>query len=106
MNRDEILLKSQMENRGQDVAGLEVSKACILVGWIVAVVLLAIVSVVDAFVYERVNNEIFFAVMAGCTAIFLLKYLKLRKRHELVIAVVYAFASLAFLIAWILQLAK
>ncbi len=106
MNRDEILLKSQMENKGQDVANLEVSKTCILVGWIVAVVLLAFVSVVDALVYERVNNEIFFAVMAGCTAIFLLKYLKLRKRHELVIAVVYAFASLAFLTAWILQLAK
>ena len=34
------------------------------------------------------------------------KYLKLRKKHELVIAVVYAVASLAFLVAWILQLAK
>ena len=106
MNREEILLKSQMENRGQDVAGLEVSKACILVGWIVAVVLLAFVSVVEAIVYERMNSGIFFAVTAGCTAIFLLKYLKLRKRHELVIAVVYAFASLAFLTAWIIQLAK
>ena len=106
MNRDEILLRSQRENKGQDVASLEVSKACILVGWIVAVVLLAFVSVVDAIVYERMNNGIFFAVTAGCAAIFLLKYQKLRKRHELVIGIVYTVAALLFLTAWILQLAK
>ena len=106
MNREEVLARSQQENRGQDIASLEISKACILVGWIVAVVLLAFVSVVDAVVYDRMNNEIFFAVMAGCATIFLLKYQKLRKRHELVIGIVYTFAALLFLTAWILQLAK
>ena len=106
MNREEILARSQQENRGQDIASLEVSKQCILVGWLVAVVLLAVVSVVDAIVFDRMNNEIFFAVMAGCATIFLIKYWKLRRRHELVIGLVYTVAALLFLIAWILQLAK
>ena len=106
MNREEILLRSQQENRGQDIAGLEAAKASILVGWIVAICLLAVVSVVDAMVFERVNNGIFFAVMAGCAAIFISKYLKLRKRHELIISIVYVVIAVAFLIAWILQLAK
>ena len=106
MNREEILAKSKQENHGQDIANLEVSKASMLFGWITAVCLLALVGVVEAFVYDRVNNGIFFAVMAGCAAIFTNKYLKLRKRHELFIAIVYIAAAIAFCVAWILQLTK
>lgn len=106
MNREEILARSQQENRGQDVAGLEVSRASILFGWIIAVCLLAVVTVVEALVYDRMSSGVFFAVMAGCTAIFIAKYLKLRKRHELYISVIYAVASAAFLVSWILQLMK
>ena len=106
MNKEEILAKSKQENYGQDVANLEVSKASMLFGWITAVCLLALVGVVEAFVYNRVNNGIFFAVMSGCSAIFINKYLKLHKRHELYIAIVYVIAAIAFFIAWILQLTK
>ncbi len=105
MNREEILAKSKQENRGQDIASLEVSKASILLGWLVAVCLLAVVSVAEALAYDRMNNGIFFAVMAGCATIFISKYLKLRKRHELYISVVYVISAAAFLVAWILQLA-
>ena len=106
MNRDEILEKSRQENRGQDVASLEVSRSSIVFGWIVAVCLLAFVSVVEAIKYDRMNSGIFFAVMAGCSAIFIRKYLKLRKKHELYISIIYAIAAAAFLVAWILQLMK
>ena len=106
MNKEEILAKSKQENHGQDIANLEVSKASMLFGWITAVCLLALVGVVEAFVYNRVNNGIFFAVMSGCSAIFINKYLKLRKRHELFIAIVYIIAAIAFFIAWILRLTK
>ena len=106
MNKEEILAKSKQENRGQDIANLEVSRASMLFGWITAVCLLAFVAVVEALDYSRMNNGIFFAVMAGCSAIFANKYLKLRKRHELYITIVYIVATIAFLIAWILQLTK
>ncbi len=106
MNKDEVLAKSKQENHGQDIANLEVSKASMLFGWITAVCVLAFVAVVEAMVHDRMNSGIFFAVMAGCSAIFINKYLKLRKRHELYIAIVYIFATIAFLISWILQLTK
>ena len=106
MNREEILAKSKQENHGQDIANLEVSKASMLFGWITAVCMLAFVAVVEALVHDRMNSGILFAVMAGCSAIFINKYLKLRKRHELYIAIVYIFAAIAFLISWILQLTK
>ena len=106
MNKEEILAKSKQENHGQDIASLEVSKASMLFGWITAVCMLAFVAVVEALVHDRMNSGIFFAVMAGCSAIFINKYLKLRKRHELYIAIVYVIAAVAFLISWIFQLTK
>lgn len=106
MNREEILEKSRQENRGQDIANLEVSRSSIVFGWVVAVCLLAFVAVAEALKYERMNSGIFFAVMAGCAAIFIRKYLKLRKQHELIISIVYTVAAVAFLTAWILQLAN
>lgn len=99
MNKEEILAKSKQENHGQDIASLEVSKASMLFGWITAVCMLAFVAVVEALVHDRMNSGIFFAVMAGCSAIFINKYLKLRKRHELYIAIVYIIATVAFLIS-------
>ena len=104
MNREEILAKSQQENQGQDIADLEVSKASMKLGWLVVVCLLAFVSVVDAIAFERMNSEVFFAVTAATSAIFFSKYLKLRRRHELIIAIIDAVAAVAFLISWILQL--
>ena len=106
MNREEILLKSQQENHGSDVAGLEASKASIQFGWVVLVVLLAAVTVVDALVFERMNYETFFALMTGCSAVLFSKYRKLHRKHELAIAVVYAVIAAGFLAAWILQLTK
>ena len=104
MNREEILAKSQQENQGQDVADLEVSKAGMKLGWLTVICLLALVSVVDAIVFERMNSEVFFAVTAATSVIFFYKYMKLRKKHELITAIVDAVAAVAFLISWILQM--
>ena len=106
MNREEILEKSRQENHGQDIANLEVSRSSIVFGWIVAVCLLAVVAVTEALKYDRMNNGIFFAIMAGCAAIFIRKYMKLRKQHELYISIIYVVGAIAFLVGWILQLAK
>ena len=106
MNREEILALSREENQGQDIANLEASKNSIQFGWIVAVILLSVVAVVEAFVYGRMNSGIFFGINSGCCTIFILKYLKLRKKHELYIAIIYGFAACMFLIVWIVQLIK
>ncbi|MBR2123255.1 MAG: hypothetical protein IJ930_10090 [Lachnospiraceae bacterium] len=105
MERDDILAMSRQENHGQDIAEIEVSRMSMQLGWITAVCLLAAVSVVDAIVFGRVNNEVFFAVMASLSVVFFAKYLKLRKKHELYIAIIYAVAAVLFFIAWVLQLA-
>lgn len=104
MKREEILAKSQQENHGQDIANLEISKESIKIGWIVVVCLLAVVTVIDALIFERMNNEVFFAVTAATSTVFFIKYAKLHQKHELIMAILDAIAAVAFLIAWILQL--
>lgn len=106
MNREEILEKSRQENHEQDVANLEVSRSSMVFGWVVSVCLLAVVAVTEAIRYDRMNSGIFFAIMAGLSAIFIRKYVKLRKKHELYISIAYVIATVAFLISWILQIVK
>ncbi len=106
MNREEILAKSKQDNRGKDIADLEVSKASMQLGWLIAVCTLSFVAVVEAIVYDRMNSGIFFGVMTGCAAIFISKYRKLRKPHELFVSIMYVIAAVAFLIAWVLQLIR
>ena len=106
MNKEEILALSREENQGMDVAGLEISKSSTQFGWIVAVIILSAVAVTEAFVYGRMNSGIFFGIMAGNSAVFIYKYLKMWKRHELIIAIIYSIAACSFGIAWIIQLTK
>jgi hypothetical protein len=106
MNREEILAKSKQENRGQDIVGLAAARDSMQLGWVVMICLLAAVTVVDAIVFERMNNEVFFVVMAGSAAVFISKYLKLRRKHELVISAGYVILAVVFLVLWILQLVK
>lgn len=104
MNDEEILEKSQMENRGRDVADIEISKSGIRAGWIVTVFLTIFAGVVDYMAFGRLCYELLFAVMAGLSVVFVCKYLNLRKKHELAVAICYGVSSVAWLFAWVLQI--
>ena len=106
MNKEEILAKSKQENRGMDYVNLEVSRNSMQFGWVVIVILLAAAMVGNAVTQERASYEIGFAILAGSAAVFGYKYLKLRKKHELVFTVLYGLGALANLVGWILQLTK
>ena len=69
MNREEILAKSKQENRGQDIVGLAAARDSMQLGWVVMICLLAAVTVVDAIVFERMNNEVFFVVVEHSDAV-------------------------------------
>ena len=106
MTREEILEMSQNEHRGRDVAEIEVSKNAFRAGWIVIITLSAIVSVVDGIVFGRPAFELLFAECVSLAIVFFYKYAKLRKRHELMIAILYTLAAAGFFAGWILQIAN
>ncbi len=105
MTREEILKKSQFENKGKDVADIETSKNAFRAGWIVIIVLSAVVSVVDGIIFGRAAFELLFAECASLAVVFFYKYAKLRKKHELIVAILYCAAAIGFFVGWILQIA-
>ena len=104
MNRDEILEKSRIENQSKDIADIEISKTGIRAGWIVTVCIAAIVTVLDGVLFGRPAYEILFAVMAGLAVVFFCKYARMKKIHELIVAICYSVGSFCFLIGWMIQI--
>ena len=104
MNKEEILAISQNENKGKDVADVELSKTGIRASWIVTVCLALAAAVIDGAVFGRPAFELLFAVMTGLAVVFFRKYAKAKKTHELIVALCYSVASAAWLVAWLLQM--
>ena len=104
MNREEILAKAQKEGRQQDLPDREAQKNGAWIAYIVGVILLIVVDTVNGIVLHYVNRGADFALFSMAFVVFLSKYLRLRKRHELIVAIIWGILSLSVLVVWILQL--
>ncbi len=104
MNRDEILAKAQGEGREQDLPNREAQKDGAWTAYIIGVVLLILVDTINGFVLHYVNRGADFVLFSMASVLFLIKYLKLRKRHELVISIIWGVLALCMLAVWVLQL--
>ena len=89
MNREEILKKAQAENNGKDYADIEAQKTGTRAAYFVAVLLVIIVDTVNGFVLGYVNRGMDFVLFTMAFVAFLTKYLKLRKRHELIVTIMW-----------------
>ncbi|MCI6401373.1 MAG: DUF6442 family protein [Oscillospiraceae bacterium] len=89
MNKDEILAKSRAENKNKDVYEQEVLKQASKSAVIVQLVLAAIFFVTQIFVGEGINWGLWALVFSADMTIFWVKYIKLRRKRELVMAIIY-----------------
>ena len=89
MNREEILKKPQAENNGKDYADIEAQKTGTRAAYFVAVLLVIIVDTVNGFVLGYVNRGMDFVLFTMAFVAFLTKYIKLRKRHELIVTILW-----------------
>ena len=104
MNREDILKRAQQENNGKDYADIEAQKSGTRAAYFIAVILVIIVDLVNGFVLGYVNRGMDFVLFTMAFVAFLTKYIKLRKRHELFVAIVWGLLALMMLAMWILQL--
>lgn len=104
MNKEEILAKAQSEGKEQDLPDREAQRNGAWVAYIIGVILLIVVDTVNGFVLHYVNRGADFALFSMAFVVFLIKYLRLRKRHELIIAIIWGVLSLSMLAVWIMQL--
>lgn len=89
MDKEEILAKSRAENKNKDVYEHEVLKqanACVV---LVIGVLAAVFFVVQIFVGGGMNWGMWALVFSTTMTTFWVKYIKLRRKHELLMAIAY-----------------
>lgn len=106
MNKEEILSMAQEDNKGMDVADLEAQKSASIIGYYVVALGILIVTIVD----KLVLNKFDFGAVAACLLMFavafLVKYIKLKRKHELFVFVIYLLGSIFGLVCWILELTR
>lgn len=99
MNKEEILERSRKENKNQDIFEKEVLKDGANVGAFAATALGAIFFIAQIMLGEGTNYGLFAIISSVPATEFIIKAIKLRRRHEIVIAGVYTFSTAVFTIA-------
>lgn len=104
MEKEEILAKAQEENKGADLVDKQAQKEGAWIAYFVAVLAIITVDLVNGFVLDNVNRGADFALFSMAFTAFLVKYIKLRKKHELFVAIVWGIGAIGMLVWWIFQL--
>ena len=89
MDRDEILAKSRVENQNRDIYEQEVLKQANNCAVIVQTILAAIFFVVQIYAGGGINWGLWALVFSASMTTFWVKYRKLHRKHELLVAIAY-----------------
>lgn len=104
MNKAEILAKSRKENKNQDFYEKEVLKLGGYVGAVAAIILATIFFIVQIVVGEGMHYGLYAIVFSVLGAGFVVKALNLKRRHEIIVAILYIIATLLLSVAHIYNL--
>ena len=104
MNTEEILKQAQDEGKGIDIADIDAqhigyAKACHI-----GIALICIWNILEYGLYKTYSFGFLMAIFGMEATAFLMKYLKLKKTHELITSIIYILGFVLFLVLWILQL--
>lgn len=103
MTKEEILEKSRNENKNQDIYDLEVQNEAARLSIYVTSILCCL-SVVAVTLFKKTVPFEFVMILCGMlSTLFITKYVKMYKKHELFTAIIYI---LGFIISTILFIQK
>lgn len=103
MTKEEVLEKSRNENKSQDIVDLEIQKKAAKTGIYSGVFLCVIINILSIFVFKRVCYEVFMMFAGMESVLFFVKYFNLRKKHELLVAIMYAIGFVLITAGWVLS---
>lgn len=104
MDREEILARSRQENGGRDMVELEALRTAGSAANKAGMLLCCAVAALQAAVTGQISYECWTIYFGMLTAVFLTKYGKLRRRHELLPALAYGGLFLFFACLLVLRL--
>lgn len=105
MDKNEILAQSRKENKNKDLAELETVQKASSVAGRVGMLVCCLIAVLEVIFTGRINYAswtIYFSILGS---LFLVKYLSLRRRHELLMTVLYLALFVFFLTLYLLRIA-
>lgn len=104
MNKEEILERSRKENKNRDVYEQEVMKQCSKVACIVMAALATALYAAQIFTGGGVNPGYYAIIFSGQMATFWVKWSKLRRKHELAVAIIHTIIVAFFMASHIYYL--
>ena len=104
MDREEILAKSRAENQNRDMYEQDVLKQAGAWAARVMVLLAAIFFAAQILTGGGTNWGLWALVFSANMTMFWVKYRKLRRRHELLLAIAYTLAVAGFSAAYLYEL--
>lgn len=104
MTKEEILEKSRKDNKNVDYYEFEIRNKATVLSSIVGLGLCGILYALLIIIKNEVHAEIFVIMSAMETVLFGYKYIKLRKKHELIVTILYGLTLIFFTILLIRNL--
>ncbi len=96
MDKDEILKKSREENRDRDLVEAEVLNKANGIALSVSLTICGLISLFHAIFRDSVDYAVWTVQFGMLATVMLVKFAKLRRRHELFLGLLYAGFSLFF----------
>lgn len=103
MNKEEILAKSRKENKNQDIVEYEVLKSAGSIATRIGLLLCCLIAVMEVIFTGKVSFGSWFIFFGMLSTQFLVKFIKLHRRHELLVAVLYLVLCIMFFILFVIQ---
>lgn len=104
MNKEEILEKSRKENRNQDLAEMECLKQAGKIAYMVGCGVCVIICMLQWNFTKTINWGCWVVNFSILGTVFLIKFIKLRIKHELIMTILYYALCIFFLIGFIMSL--
>lgn len=104
MDKEDILARSREENKSKDIYEQEVIKQGQSIASITTAILATIFFVIQIFTGGGINYGLYALVFCPEMAIFWVKWMKLGRRHELLLALLYTAFILALSVSHIYNL--
>jgi hypothetical protein len=104
MEKEEILEKSRNENKGSDELELSVLASSGKLAAQIGMLVCCLVAVLQVIFKNTISFESWMIYFSILGTIFTMKYLKLRRRHELLLAILYDGLFVFFTVLFVVRL--
>lgn len=95
MKKEDILKKAQEENQNKDFYELEIVRKGQRIGGLIGLGIAFALMVVERIILEDgTNYGYFLIILSAASGLFIYKAVKLKKKHEILIAAIYIIMSI------------